>query len=602
MKKIALNIALGTVLLAHTVTNSTTGLMWQDNSDAKTVKKDWQGAIDYCENLSIFGYDDWRLPARLELLSIANKTKYYPAINGDFQNVVSGAYWSSSSDVNNSSHAWTVYFYNGHDYTNHKYYYYYVRCVRDSTLTLNSFSAVYEKVVEYAMESLPKPPMQSEITKGEFEKQRDFEARVEAARRANSGALQQYKREYQEYYPKAKKEAMKKSLEIFYGKPIIGGLTYDVENEIFGATLVFENNQDITHNIAIKMTPSEAAKFKANFSAITPVALFNFDGNNVSLKTIKLTHNQKEYIAMFTDSAISGSSAQVAHLDVTQPVMGTISSNISVNQGNYKTFDTSTLVTTDDLDNLLAKAPQAVVDSKKWLFAIGIENYKYTDNVVYATRSADMFARVAQKSLGVPAQNTYVLMNEGATATEIKNKMKLMLRNVKEGDSVYFYYNGHGVPAVDKGNEPYILSSEMMPDFVGDEPSFMMKQIYKELSDSKAGSIIAVIDSCFSGSTDGKSIQKGVAATRVKPKEIDFDKTKMIVLTAGKGTQYSNAYNQKSHRMFSYFVMEELLRENKNLKELYGNVYKNTKETTQSNYGDMRIQEPTMDGNSEINF
>jgi hypothetical protein len=602
MKKIALSIVLGTVLLAHTVTDSTTGLMWQDNSDAKTVKKDWQGAIDYCENLSFLGYTDWKLPTRLELLSIADKTKSSPAINEGFQNVVSDYYWSSSGSVNLSDGAWDVSFGNGNVNTYNKDNSNYVRCVRDSTLTLDSFSSVYEKVVEYAMESLPKPPMQSEITKGEFEKQRDFEVRVEAARRANSGALSQYKLEYQEYYPRAKKEAMKKSLEIFYGKPIISNLAYDAENEIFGATLTFENNKEVTHNIALKMAPNEAAKFKSNFSAINPVALFHFDGNNVSLKTVKLAHNQKEYIAMFTDSAIRGSSAQVAHLDVTQPVMSNVSSAISVNQGNYKTFDTSTLVTTNDLDNLLAKAPQANSDSKKWLFAIGLENYKYTDNVVYAARSADMFARVAQKSLGVPAQNSYVLMNEGATATEIKTKMKLMLRNVKEGDSIYFYYNGHGVPAVDKGNEPYILSSDMMPDFVGDEPSFMMKQMYKELSDSKAGSIIAVIDSCFSGSTDGKSIQKGVAATRVKPKDIDFDKTKMVVLTAGKGTQYSNAYNQKSHRMFSYFVMEELLKGDKNLKELYGNVYKNTKETTQTNYGDMRIQEPTMDGNSEINF
>ena len=260
------------------------------------------------------------------------------------------------------------------------------------------------------------------------------------------------------------------------------------------------------------------------------------------------------------------------------------------------------LVTTNDLDELLSKASTVKADGKKWLFAIGLENYKYTDSIVYAKRSAEMFVKVAQKILGVSTQNTYALINENATSSDIKNKMKLMLRNIKEGDTIYFYYNGHGVPAVDKENEAFILSMDMMPDFVSDEPAFMMKQMYKELSDSKAGSVIAIIDSCFSGSTDCKSIQKGVAATRVKPKDIDFDKTKMVVLTAGKGTQYSNAYNQKSHRMFSYFVMEELLKGDKNLKELYGNVYKNTKETTQANYGDMRIQEPTMDGNSDINF
>lgn len=600
MNRLIIFLILSVQLNAESYTDSVNSLIWVDDDSVKTLKYDWKEAVDYCKNLSYEDKSDWRLPERLELLTIANKKSYQPAVVEGIRKINADFYWAITSFSKDTSLAWGVNFDSGDDGYSGKDNSHYVRCVRKTVST--TFNSVYEGVLSDIMESLPRPPVQSEITKGEFEKQRDFETRVESVRRANAGALQQYKREYQEYYPKAKKEAMKKSLEIFYGKPLISNLAYDAENEIFGATLTFENNKEITHNIAIKMVPSEAAKFKASFSDITPVALFNFDGNNVSLKTVKITHNQKEYVAMFTDSAISGSSAQVAHLDVTQPLMNIVASSISVNQGNYKTFDTSTLVTTNDLDNLLAKAPQANVDSKKWLFAIGLENYKYTDNVVYAARSADMFARVAQKSLGVPAQNSYVLMNEGATATEIKTKMKLMLRNVKEGDSIYFYYNGHGVPAVDKGNEPYILSNEMMPDFVGEEPSFMLKQIYKELSDSKAGSVIAVIDSCFSGSTDGKSIQKGVAATRVKPKDIDFDKTKMVVLTAGKGTQYSNAYNQKSHRMFSYFVMEEILAGDKNLKEVYGNVYKNTKETTQANFGDMRIQEPTMEGNSEINF
>ncbi len=603
MKKIALSIVLGVVLLAHTVTDSTTGLMWQDNSDTKAVKKDWKGAIDYCKNLSFAGFSDWRLPLRLELLSIADKTKYNPAIKEGFQNVVSGMYWSSSSYVDGSNYAWSVYFYDGFDYSSNEGNNYSVRCVRDSTSTLDLFSTVYERVVESAMESLPKPPMQSEITKGQFEKQAVFDARVESTKRENATAIERYKRDYQAYYPRAKKEAMQKTLEIFYGKPLISDLAYDAENELFGAKLTFENNKDMTRNIAIKMAPQFAEGFYRDFAKITPVALFDFDGNNVAFKTVKFAHNQKEYVALLSDKAISGNAVQVAKLDTVQPSVGNLSTAaISINQGSVSTFDTSTLISTNDLDDLLAKAPQAHPNPKKWLFAIGVENYKYTDNIVYATRSAAMFAKVVQKSLGVPVQNSYFLANEGATATEIKNKMKLMLRNVKEGDTIYFYYNGHGIPAVDQANEPFILSNDMMPDFVGDEPAFMMKQMYKELSDSKAGRIIAVVDSCFSGSTDGKSIQKGVAATRVKPKEIDFDRTKMVVLTAGKGTQYSNAYNQKAHRMFSYFVMEELLKGDKNLKELYGKVYKNTKETTQANYGDMRIQEPTMEGNLDMNF
>jgi hypothetical protein len=52
--------------------------------------------------------------------------------------------------------------------------------------------------------------------------------------------------------------------------------------------------------------------------------------------------------------------------------------------------------------------------------------------------------------------------------------------------------------------------------------------------------------------------------------------------------------------MFSFFVMQELLKGERNIQELYGKVYKQTKETTRENYGDMRLQEPTLDGNEKI--
>lgn len=470
------------------------------------------------------------------------------------------------------------------------------------SLKFDSFSALYDDVLKKLMENLPKLPIQTELAKGEFEKQAEFEKRIETTKKANATAIEIYKREYQANYAKAKKEAMQKSLEMYYGKPIVTGLAYDAENEIFGAKLTFENNSELKHNIVIKMPPSQAQQFRADFAKITPTALFDFDGSNVSFKTVRFDHNKKSYLAMLTDKAIGGSAVQVAKLDANQPNMTNIATNISINQGNSQTFDASSLVSTNDLDDLLSKAHQAKSDPKKWLFVVGLENYKYTDSIVYAKRSAEMFAKVAQKTMGVPKQNSYELINEGATAAEIKNKMKIMLRNVKAGDTIYFYYNGHGVPAVNKQNEAFMLSADMMPDFVGDEPAFMMKQIYKELSDSKASHIVAVVDSCFSGSTDGKSIHKGVAAGVLKPKAIDFDKTKMVVLTAGRDTQYSNAYNQKAHRMFSYFVMEELLKGEKNIKELYGKVYKNTKETTRANYGDMRLQEPTMEGNAGTGF
>jgi len=106
-------------------------LMWQDNSEAKSVKKSWQGAKEYCRNLSLAGYSDWRLPTLSELITISDKTRYNPAIAKQFKNVaVDDYYWSSSSNVDISNFAWRLDFKNGYDYSGYKNSYDYVRCVR----------------------------------------------------------------------------------------------------------------------------------------------------------------------------------------------------------------------------------------------------------------------------------------------------------------------------------------------------------------------------------------------------------------------------------------------------------------------------------------
>ncbi len=77
------------------VTDSTTGLQWQDNEAAKTTMKEWQDAIDYCENdVTLGGHNDWRLPNSKELLSIADWSRYDPVVDTTyFFNVSSYSYF-----------------------------------------------------------------------------------------------------------------------------------------------------------------------------------------------------------------------------------------------------------------------------------------------------------------------------------------------------------------------------------------------------------------------------------------------------------------------------------------------------------------------------
>ena len=110
------------------VTDSTTGLMWQDNEVGTLIN--WQGAIDRCEALTLGTHSDWRLPNINELTSLVDDTRYDPAISSEFQNTISNFYWSSTTDADVTDHAWILYFGYGFQYYGNKTNNNYVRCVR----------------------------------------------------------------------------------------------------------------------------------------------------------------------------------------------------------------------------------------------------------------------------------------------------------------------------------------------------------------------------------------------------------------------------------------------------------------------------------------
>lgn len=278
-----------------------------------------------------------------------------------------------------------------------------------------------------------------------------------------------------------------------------------------------------------------------------------------------------------------------------------------INNENFKksyaqnTLYTQSVKKDSSLVEQLNQYPQAMLDKSKWLVVIGIEEYEYSDNIKYSKKSAELFTKTIQKVFGVPNENTLSLIDNDATMGKIKIKLKKLLRRVQSGDSIYFYYNGHGIPVVSEENEPYILPNDIEPDYIKDDSFFKLINIYKTLSDTKAYKVVAFIDSCFTGSTDGKSIVKGVAASRLVPKKVSFNENKMVVLTAGNDKQYSNMYIEKENRLFTYFVMKSLLDGRKDIRTLYNEIYVKVKDESYK-LGDNKLQEPTIEGNINLVF
>ena len=107
-------------------------LMWQD--EKQNFQGTWEQAQEYCKLVSLSGYKDWRLPTRVELLSIADKGRYNPALNTAFKYITGSDfpwYWSQTTYADGPSSAWVVDFVFGGGYWNGVSFRLFVRCVRN---------------------------------------------------------------------------------------------------------------------------------------------------------------------------------------------------------------------------------------------------------------------------------------------------------------------------------------------------------------------------------------------------------------------------------------------------------------------------------------
>ncbi|MBK9001179.1 MAG: DUF1566 domain-containing protein [Myxococcales bacterium] len=94
----------------NTVLDHSTCLMWQRNADQ--TERNWAGAAQFCDGLVLDGLNDWRLPTRAELLSIADfSAGTPPAINQTvFPATVGGTnrFWSGTPTAWDASRYWVV--------------------------------------------------------------------------------------------------------------------------------------------------------------------------------------------------------------------------------------------------------------------------------------------------------------------------------------------------------------------------------------------------------------------------------------------------------------------------------------------------------------
>ncbi|RXJ98489.1 hypothetical protein CRV02_13430 [Arcobacter sp. CECT 8989] len=115
-----------------------TNLMWQDDRDTNSIKRNFKGAQKYCDELEMGGYNDWRLPNAGELYSLVDETKKNNT-NSIIKYSSLGSYVSSTFFDEEDHTLWFINFKNPHfrGIKGGMEAKFSVRCVRGKELTLD---------------------------------------------------------------------------------------------------------------------------------------------------------------------------------------------------------------------------------------------------------------------------------------------------------------------------------------------------------------------------------------------------------------------------------------------------------------------------------
>ncbi|MGE4296722.1 MAG: caspase domain-containing protein [Desulfovibrionaceae bacterium] len=235
----------------------------------------------------------------------------------------------------------------------------------------------------------------------------------------------------------------------------------------------------------------------------------------------------------------------------------------------------------------------AKADSHAYLLAVGIENYTSVPGVPFAENSLRTVVELLTRKYGIPQANRVVLAGNAATGQAIRGNMRNLAARVTTQDRLFFYYAGHGLAGKD-GKDVFLLPVDAVQGALEDEDFAFNRILVKTFA--RAGSVYAFLDTCFSGRADGKTmLQKGIAPIfKTTPYNLPDN---MTAFFAGQGDQFANYYQEKGHRLFSYFLAESLLDDRVAVGDMEAFLKRNVREVS-ARMGADHLQEPFVGGNT----
>ncbi len=186
---------------------------------------------------------------------------------------------------------------------------------------------------------------------------------------------------------------------------------------------------------------------------------------------------------------------------------------------------------------------------------IGNEKYRNVDGVPFAENDAKVFKEYVEKTLGVPERQIMYVENAGYNdLRQAVNWLAQAMTVCRGQGKAIFYYAGHGIPN-EKDQSAYLLPVDGVGNDIGS--AYSLKTLYETFGKMDAKSVTVFLDACFSGSKreNGMLVSARGVAIKAKP---NAPLGNMVVFSAAQGDETAYPYKEKSHGLFTYFLLKKL--------------------------------------------
>jgi hypothetical protein len=201
--------------------------------------------------------------------------------------------------------------------------------------------------------------------------------------------------------------------------------------------------------------------------------------------------------------------------------------------------------------------------NKKNTFVLAIGNEDYIkfqsglhveQNAKFARNDAEIFARYAAQTLGVPRENVTLLID--VTESQLRRAIERLGKCAEAFSGraeLIFYYAGHGLSHPQTA-APYLLPVDVSGANV--DNGIRLAEVYQMLTVYKAKSVTVLLDTDFAGS--GRSMALSAASWAKTSPKFDNVLERVVTLAASQNSQSAGIYAEQQHGLFTYYMLKKI--------------------------------------------